>query len=294
MPGPFAIEPQLTLGELPGVERVHGFHDSAGAGTVIVKQRRRAKFSYVVLLSCALGSAVRDARANGRFPEANQVVFDPSEPEHLLVRTTFGLLESRDGAKSFSWTCESALELSGEADPMLAITASGAQVAATFSGIRRSADGCSYQSPSELAGQIVAADLALDPSEPRRLLAFRTTSLGGGLFDSALARSEDEGLTWELLEPPLPREVLPLSVDLTATAASRVYLTGRLGAASQYVSVLLRSDDAGQHFEQFTIPGSEQQEISLHRRRRSHRRGSRVRARGQSARHPGARQRGRG
>jgi hypothetical protein len=257
-----AIDFELPFGELLGIERIHGFHDSGQTTQVTEKRRLLSKFWFCVLLMGAQGSASGEARANGRFPEANQVVFDPRDSRHLLVRTTFGLLESRDGAGSFSWTCEKAFDLSGEADPMLALTASGAQIVTTFSGIWRSADGCSYRAPPELAGENVP-DLALDPNDPQRLLAFRVESLGSGLFDSALVRSEDEGQTWVSLQPPLPSDLLPLSVDFAGSDSERIYLSARSGASSGYVSVLLRSLDAGQTFERFEIPGTEQQKLAF-------------------------------
>jgi hypothetical protein len=229
---------------------------------MIEKQRSWSKWMFGALLLSALVTRSQSASANGRFPESNQVVFDPSDPGHLLVRTTFGLLESRDGGGTFSWTCEGAFDISGEADPMLAITASGAQVVATFTGVRRSDDGCSYEAPAELAGQLVP-DLALDPSDPRRLLAFRTESLGGGRFQSALVRSEDEGRTWVALQPPLPSELLPLSVDFAASDSERLYLSARQGSASNYASVLLRSDDGGRSFESFDIPETDQQRLAF-------------------------------
>lgn len=219
-------------------------------------------FPLCALLPSALLLATSVAAANGRFPESNQVVFDPTRPEHLLVRTTFGLLQSRDAGASFSWTCEAAFGVSGEIDPMLAITASGAIVASTYDGIQRSADGCSYQAPPELASELIP-DLTLDPRDARRLLAFRTLSVGAGMFESWLLRSEDEGRTWARLDPPLPSTVLPLSVDLAASDPARVYVSGRLGVASRYTSVLLRSDDGGLSFEQLDLPDTDDQRLAF-------------------------------
>lgn len=229
---------------------------------MIEKRRLLRKFSFCALIACAPSYAPRVALANGRFPTANQLVFDPTRPEHLVLTTTFGLLESWDAAKTFSWTCETALGLSGESDPMLAITANGSKVAATYSGIRLSSDGCAYQSPPELAGQIVP-DLTLDSANPTRVLAFRTFSLGQGLFDSALVLSEDEGQTWATLQPPLPGELLPLSVDFAPSDPMRIYLSARMNSASEYRSVLLRSLDAGRSFEQLSIPDTSQQKLAF-------------------------------
>jgi hypothetical protein len=258
----FGVSAGIEAGLDFRAQRVRRFRDSALASPLTEKRRFVAKCWLGALLVAVACGVSRVAGANGRFPEANQVVFAPGDVSHLLVRTTFGLLESRDAGQSFSWTCEDALGLSGESDPMLTLTASGARVAATYAGIRSSADGCAYRAPPELDRRIVL-DLALDASQPTRVLAFRTESLGPGLFDSALVRSDDEGQTWVALEPPLPSDILPLSLDIAPSDSSRIYLSGRLGLASEYISVLLRSDDGGKSFERFQIPGTAQQKLAF-------------------------------
>jgi hypothetical protein len=234
-------------------------------------------------ISCSFAST--RSGSNGRFPEANQVVFAPADPAHLLVRTTFGLLESRDGAQSFSWTCENALDISGETDPMLAITANGAVVAATFAGIRRSADGCSYRAPPELAQQIVP-DLALDAGHPGsgvshgawaavssspRCCVPRTRAKLGRAEPAAERRHRSVSISRQRSRPPLPE---------------------RAAGRGMVCSVLLRSDDAGQSFERFGVPGP-RSEARVHRGGGSHQRRPPVRARRRSARHgPVERRRG--
>jgi hypothetical protein len=193
------------------------------------------------------------ARANGRFPAANLVAFDPSDASHFVASTTFGLLESRDRGKSVSWICEAALSIAGQQDTMVAITKDGALVAATFDGIVRSGDGCGMTFPPELAGQIVP-DLSLSRSTPDEVLAFHMIGLSNDQFDSQIVRSGDDGRTWTNLGPPLPLEILPLSIDVAPTDRSRVYLSGRLGSADAYASVLLHSADGGVTFERVVVP----------------------------------------
>jgi len=200
------------------------------------------------------------ALANGRFPAAGQVAFDPGDARHLAVRTTFGLLASRDRGQSFDYVCESALRLGVEEDPMLAFTASGPLVVATFGGVLTSEDGCSYRFVPELEGQIVL-DLARSAEVPDTLVAFRLLGRGGGLYDSSLIRSEDAGSTWTFL-PFLPVELLPITVDLAAGDPSRVYLSARRGADDEFDSALLVSSDAGQTFETRVIPETSGQHLA--------------------------------
>src|SRR3954470_17213729 len=99
--------------------------------------------------------AARPSFANGRFPAASQLTFDPNDANHMVLSTTFGLLESRDVGGTFDFRCEFALGITGEQDTMTAITANGTTVVATFTGILVSNDGCTYPRPAELADRIV-------------------------------------------------------------------------------------------------------------------------------------------
>src|SRR4051812_46329978 len=96
------------------------------------------------------------ARADGRYPPAQHILFDPGEARHFVATTTFGLLESRDGGHSFEWRCESALGVAGDQDEMVAITGAGTTAAALTNGLVTTADGCSFRSAPELAGKYVA------------------------------------------------------------------------------------------------------------------------------------------
>src|SRR5258705_13811429 len=84
------------------------------------------------VLALAVATAVVGAggvaRANGRYPAATLIAFDPVDPRHFVLSATFGLVESRDGGKTFRWDCESALGAMGAEDLVVAITASGATV----------------------------------------------------------------------------------------------------------------------------------------------------------------------
>lgn len=53
------------------------------------------------------------AGANGRPPITNGVFMHPGEAETLFVRSTFGLLVSKDDGCSFRWICEQAIGYGG-------------------------------------------------------------------------------------------------------------------------------------------------------------------------------------
>jgi MYXO-CTERM domain-containing protein len=108
----------------------------------------------------ALTVAAAPAFANGRPPTTNGVFFQPSDPHAIFVRTTFGLLVSRDDGCSFRWVCERAIGYGGEFDPKYAIAADGAIFATTFDGLRVSRDGgCTW----------ITATAELPPGTPGNL-----------------------------------------------------------------------------------------------------------------------------
>lgn len=116
--------------------RVHG----AGAG---VRHQRHVRVGLrslsceplamhlrVTLVAALAASFLRlspDARANGRFPEANHVFVSATDPQRVLLRVTFGLLVSIDGGKRWGWVCEQALGVRGIEDPMFPIARHEAQ-----------------------------------------------------------------------------------------------------------------------------------------------------------------------
>jgi hypothetical protein len=204
--------------------------------------------------------ATRGALANGRFPTAGHVAFDPLDEARFAVRTTFGLLTSKDAGASVDFVCESALRLGVEEDPMLAFTESGPLVVATFGGVLTSNDGCSYRFVPELEGQVVL-DLARSAVAPDTLVAFRLLGRGGGLYDSGVVRSDDAGTSWTFL-PLFPEEYLPVTVDIAARDPERVYVTARRGVDQGYDSALLVSDDGGETFVARVVPDTEDQHLA--------------------------------
>lgn len=206
--------------------------------------------------------AVSVALGNGRFPAASTLAFDPSDPRHLILGTTFGVLESYDAGDSFSWTCEVLLGLAEQEDPMIAITESGNRLFATLSGVVFSRDGCSFQRVPELEGDIVP-DLALSRGRGGQVFAFRTVGVASGRFASELLRSDDHGEHWQVVGAPLPDHLLPLTVDIAPSDPDRVYLSARTDKEGNYASWLLRSDDGGETFEQLPIPDTSGQRLAF-------------------------------
>src|SRR5687768_10904563 len=81
------------------------------------------------LVACAawlaLDLCAETARANGRLPGATELAINRSDPDHLIARATFGMVQSFDGGASWQWICERAVNVSGEADPPVTVTEDG-------------------------------------------------------------------------------------------------------------------------------------------------------------------------
>jgi photosystem II stability/assembly factor-like uncharacterized protein len=215
---------------------------------------RHAVAAAVATATLSLGAA---ARANGRYPAASLMAFDPSDAHHFVVAATFGLLETRDGGKTFAWRCERAIGFNGETDLLATVTGKGTVVAAKNEGVVSTDDGCSFRSAPELEGKIIS-DMTVSRSAPHRILAFYTDPLPTGRLDSRIVRTDDDGATWSQLGAPLPDDLLPSTIDIAPSDASRVYVTGRLDAPDDYASVLLRSTDGGETFARLPIPETQQ------------------------------------
>jgi hypothetical protein len=206
-------------------------------------------------LAAALLFTAAGAAANGRYPSSSHIAFDPSDAKHFVVSATIGLLETRDGGKTFGWRCESALGKIFSQDLMLAVTANGTTVTTKFDGLAATTDGCTFRSIPDFAGKSVS-DLTLSRSAPHALLAFFSEPGPSGANQFKLVRSGDDGATWAVVGPVGSSDVSPLTVDVAPSDASRIYLSASLDGSHDFASVLLRSDDAGLTFTAAEIPST--------------------------------------
>src|SRR5579859_5041842 len=213
----------------------------------------RASLSFVTPFVVVLAATA--ARANGRYPQANHIVFEPADPSHLVATTTFGLLESHDRGATFAWRCETALGVMADDDEIAAITAGKTTAVVVTKGLVTTADGCSFRRVPELDGKYVA-DVALSRGAPHELFVFHTDISPSGTLLSEILHSVDDGQAWQVVGSPLDTNFLPLTIDVAPSLPTRVYLTARLGFADRYASVLLRSDDGGKTFASTPIPGT--------------------------------------
>jgi hypothetical protein len=174
--------------------------------------------------------------ANGRYPNADMLIVDPSNPDHLVLRATFGTLVSSDQGKSWSWICEQAAGYTG--DPALTVLAGGTLLYGFLGNITASTgEGCSFAPVPFTAEGRTIVDVTLDPSDPSRAWVL-ASGLNGRLQANLLEVSASSA------NPSLVSDdFVPMTVEVSRSRPERMYV---LGFDASFQSTLLVSDDRGQ------------------------------------------------
>lgn len=223
--------------------------------------------SALAVLACVALPA-SDARANGRFPDAQQLVVDPLDPNHIAVQVTYGFIRTRDHGKSWQWTCEDAAGYGGVIDPPIALLQDGTLIAGVFDGVSVSSDGCNYafaKAPAaptckatltDLEGRYVV-DVARHPGDPTHAIAVTSNGCSNNLFDTRVFETTDNAKTWAQAGVPMPESFLALTGDVAPTDPNTIYASGfEVVTATDYQGKIARSLDRGATWELLAVPGS--------------------------------------
>jgi hypothetical protein len=200
----------------------------------------------VLVLALAL-VAPTAARANGRFPKAQQIVTVPgSEGKIVFLRATFGVLVSRDAGVTWSWLCEQAMGFSGTWDPPIAATKDGRLWIGLPDGLSSTADGCSVTRVPELAGEQVV-DLATEPAGDRVVVVTSTPGKPAHVWRRPTATAPfarlGAGVTGKSFD----------TVEVAPSKPSRVYATAAPVGGGRRAH-LFRSDDGGATLTELDVP----------------------------------------
>jgi len=216
-------------------------------------------------LAVALAGLAGVAHANGRPPQTNGVFFHPTDPHAIFVRTTFGLLASKDDGCSFHWVCEKAIGYGGEFDPKYAVATDGTIFATTFQGLRLSRDaGCTWSTatsdkapgdPGNISDLwIDALDIAPDGTV---WVATAESARPNDVYSST-----DNGVTFTPRGLSSPT-IWWKSVKVARSNTDRVYLTGYQvagalpdGGQALPTAHLMRSDNAGTTWTELELFGT--------------------------------------
>jgi photosystem II stability/assembly factor-like uncharacterized protein len=202
------------------------------------------------------------AEANGRFPFSNQFAFSPSDPNLVVLRTTYGILPSHDNGASWGFICEDALGL-GEAaveDPSIGLTANNSLIAGVSRGLNVSPDvGCNWACEGgALAGQPIA-DIAVRPDNPASAVAltraYQEAPDGQSILSQAF-ETTDNGATWNAIGVALPSDVVVETIDVAKSDPNRLYVSGTRGTGSATTAWLFVSTDHGSTWAPNQLPSN--------------------------------------
>jgi hypothetical protein len=158
------------------------------------------------------------AHAEGAPPTVSQLLVDPSDERHLALRSSFGLLVSRDAGTSWDWRCKAAMWYKGNAEPAVAILNGGALVIGAAAGITTGdAAGCDFKPASGIAGRV--ADVVAIPDTPGAAVA---VSVSFADSSSRVWQSLDNGRSFQARSAAFPHfTALSLGVPRSLSRASR-------------------------------------------------------------------------
>jgi hypothetical protein len=223
------------------------------------------------------------ARANGRFPRADQLVQVPGRPQALWLRATFGLLFSSDAGQGWDWVCERAIGFTGQEDPALGVLSDGTVFAGIGAGLSSSRDGgCSWafddlpqvagdaQGAPDTAGddeRLPVTDLSVRAATPGSAVALAwesqpvTASTPG--YRSRFFATSDGGLSWSAYGEGLDPSVLGLTLDVAPADPRRLYASGIRPGAPRTASLFLSTDD-GASWTERPVPFDARSEQGLY------------------------------
>jgi MYXO-CTERM domain-containing protein len=224
--------------------------------------RHAYRFAFAAFVASSAALISTPVRANGRFPAADQLVIDPSDPTHIVVRTTFGFIESRDAGKTWLWTCEEIIGKIANQDPPFAVTGDGSVIVAVpFEGVSITHDhGCNWEkAPEPLLGQL-AVDVTSEPSDPAGLVVVTSTNdtnpdagpTAPQEFRNLIVETKDNGHSWSLLGEPLARDLIAATIEIPKSDAQRIYVSGVVG--DPRLGALERSEDGGKTWKRAIVP----------------------------------------
>lgn len=196
-----------------------------------------------------------EARANGRFPGALQLVVRDVE---TALSTSFGVVSSSDRMRSTRFGCERALgydPLQNE-DVGIAVFPNGRIVMSGSRGLSTSTNGgCDSTRVGGLVAGRWMADVSVDEGNPTSGLALARSVLSGSC-EAALFETTDQGASWHAMGTKLPTGFCPLTLDSAPTDPNRIYVSGNVsGTDAEVAGVVLTSRDRGMTWTSTTFAG---------------------------------------
>jgi hypothetical protein len=204
------------------------------------------------------------AAANGRFPASNQLVFSPSDPKLMVLRTSYGLLPSHDNGASWGYICEDALGLGVTAveDPSIGLTANNSLIAGVSVGLNVSTDvGCNWNCEQAPVQGTRIVDIAVRPDNPASAVAitgnYVMTDAALAVTNSQVLETTDNGATWTAIGTPIDPAVAVYTIDVAKGDPNRLYVSGARGLGSFRTAALFVSTDKGMTWSEKGLPAAQ-------------------------------------
>jgi hypothetical protein len=198
----------------------------------------------VTVVSVVLALPV-EAEANGRFPYANELVLRPKDPSTIAVRTTFGILVSRNAGASFNWICEPIIGFTDGADPGYVLFEDGSMAVGSFLGLAISHDNaCSFPFATGDLDKQYVIDLALEHETPSKAVLLTATQQGTSTY-AQVFETADNSQTWTKAGVPLDPTLIPTTLEVAPSRPQRLYVSGAFVDGTGRHGFLQTSDDRG-------------------------------------------------
>jgi uncharacterized membrane protein YgcG len=217
-------------------------------------------------------AAATSARANGRFPASNQILFSPTQPSWIVVRNTYGITISKDNGGSWYWLCEDTLGLGPQSneDPFLGLTNNNSIVAGLSLGLQVSSDlGCNWTvEGGPLKGQLVK-DLVVHQENPSIIDTITNTfsptvDMGDAGYSHGFFESIDNGMTWTQFGTDPDDSADVTTIEVAPSDPSRIYVSGFHGSGMTRTTSLYVSKDKGMTWTEHQTPFNPSTETAVY------------------------------
>jgi hypothetical protein len=192
-----------------------------------------------VVAVVALGAPAA-ARADGAFPDSENILTPADRPQEILLVTNFGLVTTSDGGKTWLWSCEVDTNALGTLYQLTPAPKNRLFAVANQNLAYSDDNSCGWQiAGGAVAGQSIT-DAYLDPVSGTRLLAIGVASQAYSLYQST-----DTGATFAAPLYQTPVGVTMAGAEIARSDANVIYVALRTSDGSPQ---LARSSDGGAHF----------------------------------------------
>jgi len=203
---------------------------------------RRARLAALVALASAVATGGR-ARADGAFPNSQNVMTPASLPHAILLGTNFGLVMSADDGHTWTWSCEQPLNAFATLYQVGAAPAHRLYAVSPLGAISSDDIGCSWSAASDVPAG-AALDVFADPGDANRAFAIVTEPTDGGVLYH-VKLSTNGGKTFDTVLYTAAAGDHVTGVEAARSAPQTIYLTLTSGT---YTPKVAQTTDGGAHW----------------------------------------------